>query len=182
MSNPQPPSVLPKWLSRTVVVLLAVQVGLLWTHGSLLQRQHDDIQALREDVQALTDSLYDEEDQDGWDSNQANPNPHPARSKGRRGGQPVPVAFMRATGEADEGDPALKEANKELDASLKSGKEAVVQARKVQEQLSLSANYEKAEARKRQEAETRTWVPWIWAAVAVALGSMLARSLYRRRA
>ena len=65
---------------------------------------------------------------------------------------------------------------------LKSGKEAVVQARKVQEQLSLSANYEKAEARKRQEAETRTWMPWIWGAVAVALGSMLVRSLYRRRA
>ena len=183
MSDPQPAPARPQVAEPQRRILLALQVGLLWIHGSLLQRQHEDIQALREDVQALADSIYEDQDQDGWDSNQADPNPrpHPARWKGRPG-RKIPVALVRAAGESDEGDPALKEANKELDASLKSGQEAVVKARKVQEQLSLSTSYEQAGARKRMEEAGWRWMPWLGAGIGVGLGAMLLRSFHRRRA
>lgn len=178
MSETPPPHPLPKWLSRSIVVLLAVQVGLLWTHGSLLQRQHDDIQALRDDVQALADSLYDEQDQDGWDSS-GDPKPHPARASSRIRRRAVRAAFRQAP---DEGDPALKDLKKDLDAVRQSEQEALAKARKAQEQLSVQANIQKAETGARQEPQAERWRLWAWAGTGAAAVAVMVRALYRRRA
>ena len=186
MSTPNPAPGIPKWLSRSIVTLLVVQVALLWTYGSLLQRQHDDIQSLREDVQALADSLYDEGDQDGLDS--TDPRPHPAGWAGRSGPRPsrralrrtVRAAFLQAQA-ADEGDPALRDAKKDLDAVRQSEQEALAKARKVQEQLSVAANIQKAEAKALAEARDESWKLWAWAGAGAAVVAVGARSLYRRR-
>jgi hypothetical protein len=98
MNDPSSPSNGSIWLSRSVVVLLALQVGLLWTHGSMLQRQHDDIQALREDVQAMAESL---DDQDEWDSSQGDPGASPARARVAHRRWPVRSAGRRIPIPAD---------------------------------------------------------------------------------
>lgn len=182
MSDSNPPPVVPKWLSRSVVTLLVLQVCLLWVHGSLLQRQHDDIQALREDVQALADSL--DQDDDDKDSNQADP--HPARwvrhpHPGRRA---VRTGYLRAAADpapADEGDPALKDLQKDTQRVRQSEQEAVAKARDTQEKMSIEANIQKAEAQSRLQAQADGWKPWVWGAVAVAILALGARALYRRR-
>ena len=177
MSDPKPAPVLPAWLSRAVVALLVVQVGLLWTHGSLLQRQHDDILALREDVQALADSL--DQDQD-WDSNEADPSPHPARWAEHHGGRKARAVLVRTATE-DEPDPALKEAKKDLDATRKSQQDAIAKARDTQEKMSITANIEKAEAKARLETESESWQRWIWLGAAVAVAGLVVRAVLRRR-
>jgi hypothetical protein len=181
MSEPQPVPAFPKWLSRSVVILLAVQVALLWTHGSLLQRQHDDIQSLREDVQALADSL----DQD-WDGDEADTQPHPARWARHPGHHPARAARVRmeesGKAPADEGDPALKELKKDLDTVRQSERDALAKARDTQEKLSIQANVDKAEAKAAREAAAAPWQPWLWVGAAAAAAAVLARSLYRRRA
>jgi len=176
MSEPRPAPPLPKWLSSCIVALLAVQVGLLWTHGSLLQRQHDDILALREDVQALADSL--DQDQD-WDSNEGDPSPHPARWARGRDGRAVRTAFMRTADE--EADPALKEAQKDLAAVKQSQQDAVAKARDTQEKMSIAANIEKADAKAKLEAEAEPWLRWMWVGAAVTVAALAVRALYRRR-
>jgi|GEM_PF-376109 ElaB/YqjD/DUF883 family membrane-anchored ribosome-binding protein len=178
MSEPQPDPVIPKWLSRSVVSLLAVQVALLWTHGSLLQRQHDDIQALREDVQALADSL----DQD-WDDDQADPQPHPARwARHHQGRAPVRSAYLQAQdpakAPAEEGDPALK---KDLDSVRQSEQDAIAKAHEAQEKLSIQANIDKAEAKAAQEKAADAWKPWLWVGLSAAAVALLARAVLRRR-
>jgi len=166
MSDPQPPPSVPKWLSRSVVTLLALQVGLLWVQGSLLQRQHRDLQALREDVQALADSLDQDQDQDSWDDSGIEANP--ARWTRHRGARVARVSD-------DEGD----QAEKDLAQSRQSAQEALAKARDTQEKMSIQANIEKAEAKSR--AEAAPWKPWLWGAVAVSVLSLLVRALFRRR-
>jgi hypothetical protein len=176
MSETQPAPVVPKWLSRTVVTLLALQVGLLWTHGSLLQRQHDDIQALREDVQALADSL----DQDDWDSSDIGP--HPARFARRQGGGMVRTAYLRAEEAGkDEGDQELKDTQKDLANARQSALDAVAKARATQEKMSISAAIDKAEAKAKLQAEGDTWKPWLWVGVAVVAVALMVRAILRRR-
>jgi ribosomal protein S21 len=175
MSEPHPAPVLPKWLSRSVVTLLALQVGLLWVHGSLLQRQHDDLMALREDVQALADSL--DQGQDEWDSNGIEPNP--ARWAGHRNHRTARAAYLRA--EEPEGDQALTELKKDMDQTRKSERDAVAKARDTQEKMSIQANIQKAEDKARAQAETASWMPWVWGAAAVSVVSLLVRALFRRR-
>jgi hypothetical protein len=179
MNEPHPAPVLPKWLSRSVVILLALQVGLLWVHGSLLQRQHDDLMALREDVQALADSLDQNEDE--WDSNGIGPNP--ARWAGHRGHRTARAAYLRTeeAGKAPEGDQALTELKKDTDQVRQSERDAVAKARDTQEKLSISANIQKAEDKARAEAVTHDWMPWVWSAVAATVLALLVRALFRRR-
>jgi hypothetical protein len=181
MSEPHPAPIIPKWLSRSVVTLLALQVGLLWVHGSLLQRQHDDLQALREDVQALADSL--DQDQDEWDSSGIEPNP--ARWAGHRGRPAARAAYLRAeeSGKAPEGegDQALTELQKDMDQTRKSERDAVAKARDTQEKMSIQANIQKAEDKARAQADTDSWMPWVWGAVAVSVLALLVRAIFRRR-
>lgn len=173
----------PRWLSVSILALLTAQVGLLWTHGSMLQRQHEDIQALREDVQSLADDLY--QDQEGGDpgANDEGASAQPARMVRHRRPGHRRVAWIQApSAPADEGDPALKEARKDLDTSLQSGKEAVAKARKTQDQLSWSVNAQKAEEAARMQDAADKGRTWMWVATAVAAAALMLRLKLRRGA
>ena len=184
MSDPSPTPTGPTWLSRSVVVLLALQVALLWTHGSMLQRQHEDLEALRDDVQSLTESL---DQQDGWDSSEGDSsNPSPARARVPRRGRRLIRTTVQTTTEAPQGEPDDDAAAQELQASQRSAQEAVAKARDLQAKLSLEENARKAEAqaqalaKAQAQAEDR-WRRWLWTIPAVALVALLGRSWLRRR-
>ena len=184
MSEPKPTPVIPGWLSRCVIVLLGLQVALLWTHGSLLQRQHGDILAMREDIQALADSL--DQDQDNWDANEAEA-PRPARTILRRHhrAKVVRAALLRvaddAKDRADSEDQGLQSLKKDTDAVRQSEQEALAKAHLVQEQLSISENIRKADEKAKLDAATDHWRPWLWAASGLALLGVVARAVLRRR-
>ena len=152
MSEPQSPSTGPTWLNRGVILLLALQVGLLWTHGSMLQRQHDDIQGLRDDVQSLAESLDQE---DGWDSSEGDTHPHPARTLVRHGRRLIRASAPRTGAEPQAQDP--------------------------QAGLALEENARQAEEAARIRADDR-WRPWLWTIPAAGLAALLGRSWLRRRA
>jgi len=182
--NPNPdsaPAPTPsRWPGRAVIILLAVQVGLLWTHGSLLQRQHDDILALREDVQALAESMDDSQDPDSWDTTGIQPARHPAR---RHGGRTVRVAFQQKEQpardpDADSGDQA---ASKDLAGSKRSALDALAKARDTQEKLSWTENARKADEQARITAATDTTMRWSWIAAGVLVVALVARAILRRR-
>ncbi|MGA2079510.1 MAG: hypothetical protein ABSH53_02680 [Holophaga sp.] len=185
MSQPNPTPAYPKWLSVSIVVLLTAQVALLWTHGSMLQRQHEDIQDLREDLQSLAEDLY--QDQDGWDSNEEDPNPQPtAMVRHHRPGRSVRAAWMQGQGQqpaSGEGEDAQEQAaKKDLDAARQSGQEAVAKAHKVQEQLSLTENARKAEEKAKIMAEGESWRIWMWVGACLAAAALMLRLRLRRGA
>jgi len=175
-SGPSGPS---PWLGRSIVILLVLQLGLLWTHGSMLQRQHDDLQALREDVQDLADSLDQDQDQQDWDTTGAarpartRPRPGAHRSFGRlvRARQQVPAA------DPDSGDRAQTQ---ELDAARRSAQDAVVQARDTQQKLSIPEAVRRAEARSALNAAGGAG-RWLWALVVALLALAGFRAVLRRR-
>ena len=183
--NPGPPAAPhpPKWLGRAVVTLLALQVGLLWTHGSLLQRQHDDLQALREDVQALADTL--DQNQDGAGADGTDPDASPVRNRHLRRGarhrlRRGPAALVRVQDPAKAPD-ADDQGAKDIEASRKSGQEAVAKARTVQGQLSISENIRKADEKAALEHEGNRWLPWLAFGGAAGLLGVVARAWLRRR-
>jgi hypothetical protein len=191
MSTPPRAPAVPRWLSASILALLASQVGLLWFHGTMLQRQHEDIQALREDIQYLAEDLY--QDQEGADpgGGDEGASAQPVRSSGprlarrSRARRAARIAWIQAQGggaaATEEGDPALKEAQKDLAAVHQSGQEALGKARKVQDQLSWSVNAQKAEeAAKIQEAQDKGRT-WMWAATGLAMAALMVRLKLRRR-
>jgi len=165
------------WLGGSVVTLLVLQLGLLWIQGSQVQRQREDILGLREDVQAMADSL--DEDQQGGVEGDGRPVLVRMRGHGRvRGHRPARLArvtYFQARPDPDEG------ARKELDQAQRSAQEAVAKAREVQGQLSLSENARKAQEKAQVDAEGRKLRPWLWAGAGLALLAMLARSVIRKR-
>ena len=88
MSEPARPYAPPPWLGAALLTLLACQVGLLWMHGTMLERQHGELLGLRQDIQELAESL-DEMDQGG---EQGSSLPRPSRHRIHRH---PPVARVR---------------------------------------------------------------------------------------
>ena len=184
--EPKPASTVPKWLGRTIVTLLAAQLALLWTHGSMLQRQHEDLQSLREDIQSLTDSL--DQEQDGWDDGSGqdgSPAVDPALVPARRLRHPRPrhgrPALLRVQ---DPGNPPADgedQGAKDMAETRKSAQDAVAQAHKVQEQLSIAENYRKAEEKAKVEGEFKRWAPWVAFIGAVGVAAMMLRGWLRNR-
>jgi hypothetical protein len=161
------------------VILLVLQLGLLWTHGSMLQRQHDDLQALREDVQDLADSLDQDQDQQDWDTTGA---ARPARMRpGLRAHRPF-GGLVRARHQAPAADPDSgdRAAAQELDASRRSAQEAVAQARDTQQKLSVPEAFRKAEARSALNA-AGAGRRWLWGLAVALLALTGLRAVLRRR-
>jgi hypothetical protein len=184
--EPKPAPSIPRWLSRTVVTLLAAQLALLWTHGSMLQRQHEDLQSLRDDIQALSESL--DQEQDGWDdgsgqdgNSAADPALVPARRLRHLRARKGRPALLRVQDPGEQPSGSDQQAAKDLADSLKSGKDAVAQARKVQSQLSIEENYRKAEEKAKAEGEFKRWLPWAAFLGAVGAGAMMLRGWLRTR-
>lgn len=193
--SPQPGR--PGWISPTLVALLAAQVGLLWLCGGLLNRQNGEIMAMREDIQDLTEAV------DNITSDQApateDGNFQPAASHLRA--RPAPPKhrhhaphFQRASfgsgparanavlqdtqekpqDEQDQAAKDIKEANE-------SAKKAVAEARDTQQKLSLSENARKAEEKKKVESATASFLPIVYAAMAIGILAFIIGRVWRAR-
>ena len=175
MSDPRQTVRISPWLGGSVLTLLVLQLGLLWVQGSLVQRQRQDILGLREDVQAMAESL-DEDAQSGDPNLEARPVPARLRLRlrSRLKARAVRATYFQAKADDDE------QARKDLDATKDSAKAAVAKARDLQKKTSITENIRLADETAKMNAEGRTMRPWLWAGAGLALLLMIARSLRRR--
>jgi hypothetical protein len=159
-------------LRWTIPAFLALQLGLLWIQGAQLHRQNQVLQGLREDIQALTESL---------DAGQG-----PVSSEDE--GSAVPAGFlpkgpapaqkkMAVLGVQEEQEAAAKE----LQASKESAEKAVKDAKEVRSKLSIEENAKKAEEARKVQAATSSWQRWAGWAVALVVLALLVRAVLRRR-
>jgi hypothetical protein len=168
MTDPSQPPRFPSWLAPAVVAMLGMQLVLSWLQGSLIQRQHQDLVALREDVQSLADVL----DQGSWEEDSQAEGLAPAHRQGPR----RPRLQRIQTQPADE-DPAQKD----LQDSRTSAQNAVGRAREVRSRLSIEENIRKAEEQAKVEESATSWRKWLWAALGAGLLAVGIRSWLRRR-
>lgn len=156
-----------RWI---IPLFLALQLGLLWIQGAQLHRQNQVLEALRDDIQALTDAM---------DSSQG-----PASYDWGAGAVPahrgVPTAApkkMAVLGAEEEQDAA----SKELQASRDSAQKAVKEARETQSKLSLQENARKVEEARQVQAATRSWQGWALGALGLVVLALLTRAVLQRR-
>jgi ElaB/YqjD/DUF883 family membrane-anchored ribosome-binding protein len=155
-----------------VVALLAAQLALTWVHGSLLHRQHQEIQGLREDLQGLAESI----DQQGASgAAEGEGGLVPSRTRHRRALRGVRVVHISMQ------DDAPEQATKDLDESKKSAEKAIKDAREVQQKLSIEENARKAEEKAKIERAQNAWQKWIWIGLGAGLLAFVLRSWMRRR-
>ena len=157
-----------RWIIPT---MLALQLALLWVQGAQLYRQNQVLQALREEVQTLSDTLQDSrlptQDQEEGPAVPARyqaPNPTPRR-----------VAVLGAEEEQDA-------AAKELKASRDSAQKAVKDAREFQSKISIEENIRKADESRKVNATTTSWLRWVYGALACVVLALIARAVVRRNA
>lgn len=155
-----------RWIIPT---FLALQLALLWLQGAQLYRQNQLLEGLRQDVQALADSL---------EAGQG-----PAMEEGEDAA--VPVSFLSdpppkpvAVLGVEEEQPS---ATKELQDARDSAQKAVKDAREAQSKLSLEENARKAEEARKVQAATQAWQRWVWGAIGLVALALVVRSVLRRR-
>jgi len=157
-----------RWIIPT---FLALQLGLLWIQGAQLHRQNQVLQGLREDIQALTESIENGQSsaafQDEGEAVPASFDPPTA--------PPKKVAVLGAEEEQES-------AAKELKASRESADKAVKEAREAQSKLSIEENARKAEEARKVQAATSSWQGWAWGAFGLVVLALVGRSVIRRRA
>jgi hypothetical protein len=171
MNEPQPRPSVPSWIQGAVIMLLAAQVGMLWMHGSMLERQHTDLRALREDVQDLAESL---DDFQGSLDDTGSGDLRPSRNRLHRAHPRIQRVRM------EEPDPEEAQRQRVVD-QRKAEKEAVAKARDVQEKLSLEANARKADEKAQAEAKAHPSNHLGWFVAAAAVLALLVRAWLRRR-
>ena len=157
-------------LRWTIPTFLALQLGLLWIQGAQLHRQNQVLQGLREDIQALTESLDNGQSATSFDE----------------GGGAVPARFLLQSaaprkvavlGVEDEQEAAAKD----LKASKDSAQKAIKDAREVQSKLSITENIRKADEAQKVQAATGSWQRWVWAAMGLVVLALVIRSVLQRR-
>ena len=159
-------------LRWTIPCLLAAQLLMLWLQGAQLHRQNQVLQGLREDLQALTESLDSNQGPvSGSDDTEAVPANTPPKAQARSH-QHVAVLGIQEEQEA---------ATKELQASRDSAQKAVKEAREDQSKLSLQENARKAEEARKVQGATNAWQKWSLAALGVLVLAWLARAYLRNR-
>lgn len=157
-------------LRWTIPSLLVLQLLMLWLQGAQLHRQNQVLQGLREDIQALTDSLdADQGPVAGSDDADTVPASTPPSTQ--------PEKHVAVLGIQEEQDAAAKE----LQASRESAQKAVKDAREAQSKISIEENARKAEETQKVQAATHAWLNWAWVATALVAAALVARSIFRRR-
>ena len=170
MSEPQRPAAPPSWLGAALLTLMACQVGLLWMHGTMLERQHGELQGLRQDIQELAESL---DNMDPGDDPGAG-TPRPSRRRVHR----RPPAIARVRWQESEGEGGVR---KELSDQRKSEKDAVARARDVRDKMSIQENIRKADEKAKLESAHKSFQPFIWLGMGLVLLAMWGRSWLRNR-
>jgi hypothetical protein len=145
---------------------------MLWLQGAQLHRQNQVLQGLREDLQALTESLdANQGPVSGGEDADAVPANLPPKA------QPQAHAHVAVLGIQEEQEAAAKD----LQASRESAQKAVKDAREVRSKLSIEENARKAEETRKVQAATSSWMNWAWGAMGLVAAAMVARSVIRRR-
>jgi uncharacterized coiled-coil protein SlyX len=157
-------------LRWTIPTFMALQLGLLWIQGAQLHRQNQVMQGLREDIQALTETV---ENSQSSTSNDEEGSTVPAHFL-HRSENPGKVAVL---GVEEEQDTAAKE----LKASRDSAQKAVKDAREVQSKVSIEENIRKADEAKKVQTATDSWQRWVWRAIALVVVALVVRSVLQRR-
>ena len=157
-----------RWLIPT---FLALQLGLLWIQGAQLHRQNQVLVGLREDIQALTESI------------EASQSPAAFQEEG----EAVPASFGPPTAPPRKvavlgAEEEQETVTKELKATRDSADKAVKDAREAQSKLSLAENARKAEEARKVQAASSSWLTWAWVAVGLVALALVGRSVIRRRA
>lgn len=156
----------PTWVMGGILVLLAVLVGLTWLNGALLNRQHHELMAMREDVQNLSDSL--EQALSGGET-ESGLTPSSLSRRSHR--------LQRVKLQDEDSDRAMKDLKESRDSASK----AVGQARDVQRKVSIEENARLADQQAKREAAERWWRPWLYGAVLIACLAFVLRAWIRRR-
>ena len=157
-------------LRWTIPTILALQLGLLWIQGAQLHRQNQVLEGLREDIQALTESIDDGQSSASYENDGA---VMPMRFQA----DAEPKKKLAVLGVEEEQDSAAKE----LQASKDSAQKAVKEAREVQSKLSFTENARKVEEAQKVQAATSSWQLWSWGAIGFVVLALVARSVIRRR-
>ncbi|WP_243286116.1 hypothetical protein [Geothrix terrae] len=157
-------------LQWTIPALLVLQLLMLWLQGAQLHRQNQVLQGLREDIQALTESL-DSSQGPVSDSDEADVVP------ASTGPKVQPQRHVAVLGIQEEQEAAAKE----LQASRESGQKAVKDAREAQSKISIEENARKAEEAKKVQAATSSWMNWAWGAMGLVAAALVVRAVIRRR-
>lgn len=157
-------------LQWTIPAILVLQLLMLWLQGAQLHRQNQVLQGLREDIQALTESLDSSQDPVS-DSDEADVVP------ASTGPRVQPQKRVAVLGIQEEEEAAAKE----LQASRESGQKAVKDAREAQSKISIEENARKAEETKKVQAATSSWMNWAWGAMGLVAAALVARAVIRRR-
>ncbi|GLH66589.1 hypothetical protein [Geothrix edaphica] len=159
-------------LRWTIPCLLAAQLLMLWLQGAQLHRQNQVLQGLREDLQALTESLdANQGPVSGSDDTEAVPASTPPKAQARSHEH---VAVLGIQEEQEAGA-------KDLQASRESAQKAVKDAREAQSKISIEENARKAEETRKVQAATSSWMNWSWGAVGLVAAALVARAVIRRR-
>lgn len=157
-------------LRWTIPTFLALQLGLLWIQGAQLHRQNQVLQGLREDIQALTESL---DSNPSATSSDDDGGAMPARFQPR----PAPPRQVAVLGVEEEQEAAARD----LKASKDSAQKAIKDAREVQSKLSIEENIRKADEAQKVQAATSSWQRWVWAAMGLVVLALVIRSVLQRR-
>lgn len=158
-------------LRWTIPALLALQLVMLWIQGAQLHRQGQVLQALREDIQLLTESIENSQAPASYEDD----------------GAAVPASFLPKQTPPRKSAVVLgvqeeqEAASKDLQASRESAQKAVKDAREAQSKLSLEENARKAEEGKKVQAATTAWQRWVYGALALLALALVARAVIQRR-
>ncbi len=188
--NEQPQPRQPGWIQSALVAVLAAQVGLLWLHGGLLNRQHHEMQGMRQDIEDLTEALDSSTNEhlQAPEEGSFRPASHDQRpNKGHlRHPQPrfqtvshVKFILQDTQDNAPEGqDPTMKDLQKTRDSQ----KKAVADARDIQKKISIEENIRKADEKKKVEAATSSFYPLVYWAMGIGLLAFIVGRVWRARA
>lgn len=188
--NESPQARQPILIQWSLVAVLVAQAGLLWLHGGLLNRQHRELQSIRQTIQDLTEALDNGAGNDAQGLDEGNYKPasaalHP-RHNPRHRQQPrlqsvslAKLVLQDAQDNAPEGqDPTMKDLQKTRDSQ----KKAVADARDIQQKLSIEENIRKAEEKKKVEAATSSFYPLVYWAMGIGLLAFIVGRIWRARA
>ncbi len=188
--NEQPHPRQHGWTQSALVAILASQVGLLWLHGGLLNRQHREIQGMREDIQDLTEALDNSASGHAQVPEEGSFRPATFHRHSNRGPQHhrhprlqtvshVDFILQDTQDNAPEGqDPTMKDLQKTRDSQ----KKAIADSRDIRQKLSIEENVRKADEKKKVEAATSSFYPLVYWAMGIGLLAFIVGRVWRTRA
>ena len=174
-SAPDRPPVFPRWLGLTVVALLSAQLVLGYVQGALLHRQQAELNSLRSDLQDLTEAIEQGQGSMDGDPDGGEAGRPAAPAARKRPGSYARAGWMVLDGDEDE------RARKETRQSQESARKAVDDAKKAQQQVSITENARKAETREKIDAAQGNWQKWSLIALGVVALALIIRAWIQRR-